>query len=39
MFRFLFQSLNQNNRPQFFTKQYRNGYNKLWIQSIKDYTP
>lgn len=39
MFNFTFQSFKQNNRTTFFNKRYINGYNKLWIQSIKDYTP
>lgn len=28
---------NKNEYP--FDKQYRNGYNKLWINTLKDYYP
>ena len=28
-----------NNKPPVFDEQYRKGYNKLWINSLKNYYP
>lgn len=40
MFSFIidFFSMNQKDKTVF-SKQYRTGYNKLWINNIKDYKP
>lgn len=29
----------KNNNYQLFNKQYRNGYNRLWINSLHNYSP
>jgi hypothetical protein len=29
----------KNKNPQVFSKDYRDGYNKLWINNLRDYKP
>jgi hypothetical protein len=39
MFRFLLEFLRPNKENTLFNKEYRSGYNKLWINSIRNYRP
>lgn len=39
MFKTFMKFLQSNKNREVFTKEYRNGYNNLWINSLKDYTP
>ncbi len=43
MFNFIIKFFNgkqqQQQQPQIFSEQYRRAYNKLWIQSLRTYSP
>jgi hypothetical protein len=39
MFNYIFRFFNVNKKEQVFDKQYRNGYNKLWINNLKNFYP
>ena len=39
MFKFIANFLRTNREPKVFNKSYRDGYNKLWINNIRDYQP
>ncbi len=39
MFEFIVRVLETNKKNKVFNKNYRTGYNKLWIESIRDYHP
>lgn len=35
----IFLELQQNKKKHVFSKEYKRGYKKLWINSIRDYSP
>jgi hypothetical protein len=39
MFNFLVKFLSKNKNTNVYSKEYREGYNKLWINNIRDYSP
>lgn len=39
MIKYILNFLATNKKNNIFTKQYTDNYNKLWIDSIKNYTP
>ena len=39
MFSFISKFCRTNKNTPVFSKEYRDGYNKLWINSIRDYQP
>lgn len=39
MFKFLERFLSSNKGKVVYTKTYREGYNRLWINNIRDYSP
>ena len=39
MFKCIVNFLRTNREPKVFNKSYRDGYNKLWINNIRDYRP
>ena len=40
MFNFIINFFTTNKKDKtVFNKQYRNGYNKLWINNLRDYNP
>lgn len=39
MFNFLVKFLAKNKNTNVYGKAYREGYNKLWINNIRDYSP
>ena len=39
MFHFIVKFFQTNRNTKVFDKRYRDGYNKLWINNIRDYQP
>ncbi len=39
MFDFIIKFFTEKQDKTIFSKQYRNGYTKLWIQGLRDYKP
>lgn len=39
MINYLVKFFNTNRKTNFYSRTYREGYNKLWINNIRDYSP
>lgn len=39
MFRYILDFLQTTRPREFYSKSYKDGYNKLWIQNIRNYRP